>query len=343
MGGNVFRHTHTVRRLVKEEYYQYANSILDLIREATGPIKLHVTQAIESKEDFGDIDIIICGRDKRNLIENLLTIKEYPMQKNGDVTSFLFIDFQVDLIFTDESHYEYSCNYFDWNDLGNLVGRISKQLGFKHGHDGLYYVLRNDDRIIKEFLLTTSYLDVIHLLGLDKLKFKKGFDTYEDLFEFVLSSPYFNPEIFKLENLNNINRVRDRKRKTYNLFLKYIENKSYNKLDGFQRKLTYKEKEEFVFSKFPKIRQEVETLKFKVELENQIKERINGHIIMQIVPSAQGQRVGEYIKAIKELRPDLYSAQVLNYTEEEIHLGILTAIADYKKELRDQKNVQSNE
>ena len=64
---------------------------------------------------------------------------------------------------------------------------------------------------------------------------------------------------------------------------------------------------------------------------------------MQIVPSAQGQQVGEYIKAIKELRPDLYSAQVLNYTEEEIHLGILTAIADYKKELRDQKNVQSNE
>ena len=114
-------------------------------------------------------------------------------------------------------------------------------------------------------------------------------------------------------------------------------------MDGFQRKLTYKEKEEFVFSKFPKIRQEVETLKFKVELDNQIKERINGRIIMQLVPSAQGQRVGEYINAIKELRPDLYSAQVLNYTEEEIHLGILTAIADYKKELRDQKNVQSNE
>ena len=42
----------------------------------------------------------------------------------------------------------------------------------------------------------------------------------------------------------------------------------------------------------------------------------------------------EYIKAIKELRPDLYSSQVLNYTEEEIHLGILTAISEYNKKVR---------
>ena len=105
-------------------------------------------------------------------------------------------------------------------------------------------------------------------------------------------------------------------------------------MDGFQRKLTYKEKEEFVFSKFPKIRQEVETLKFKVELDNQIKERINGRIIMQLVPSAKGERVGEYIKAIKDRRPDLYSKEVLDMTQEEIHLGILIAILEHNKEVR---------
>ena len=296
--------------------------------------ELHVTQAIRSKEDFGDMDVIVKGSSKRVEVENFLTSSNYPFVKNGDVTSFLYKSFQIDLIFTNEDHYEYSCNYFDWNDLGNLVGRISKQLGFKHGHDGLYYVLRNDDRIIKEFLLSTSYLDIIHILGLDKLKFKQGFDSYEDLFEFVLSSPYFNPEIFKLENLNNINRVRDRKRKNYNLFLKYIEDKTYNKSDGFQRELTYEEKEKFVFKHFPKIYPEVVELKFKTELENQIKERINGRIIMQLVPSAKGERVGEYIKAIKERRPDLYSKEVLEMTEEEIHLGILTAISEHNKEVR---------
>lgn len=334
MGGNVFKSEYEVLRLEKNEYFKYVNEVMSLLSQFYSNKELHVTQAIRSKEDFGDMDVIVKGSSKRVEVENFLTSSNYPFVKNGDVTSFLYKSFQIDLIFTNEDHYEYSCNYFDWNDLGNLVGRISKQLGFKHGHDGLYYVLRNDDRIIKEFLLSTSYLDIIHILGLDKLKFKQGFDSYEDLFEFILASPYFNPEIFKLENLNNINRVRDRKRKTYNLFLKYIEDKDYNKLDGFQRKLTYEEKEKFVFRRFSKIYPEVRKLTLQVELENKIKEKINGRIIMQLVPSAKGERVGEYIKAIKDRRPDLYSKEVLDMTQEEIHLGILTAILEHNKEVR---------
>ena len=334
MGGNVFKHEYEVLRLEKNEYFKYVNEVMSLLSQFYTNKELHVTQAIRSKEDFGDMDVIVKGSSKRVEVENFLTSSKYPFVKNGDVTSFLYKSFQIDLIFTNEDHYEYSCNYFDWNDLGNLVGRISKQLGFKHGHDGLYYVLRNDDRIIKEFLLSTSYLDIIHILGLDKLKFKQGFDSYEDLFEFILASPYFNPEIFKLENLNNINRVRDRKRKTYNLFLKYIEDKDYNKLDGFQRKLTYEEKEKFVFRRFSKIYPEVRKLTLQVELENKIKEKINGRIIMQLAPSAKGERVGEYIKAIKDRRPDLYSKEVLDMTQEEIHLGILTAILEHNKEVR---------
>ena len=57
-------------------------------------------------------------------------------------------------------------------------------------------------------------------------------------------------------------------------------------------------------------------------------------LAMQLVPSAKGERVGEYIKAIKERRPDLYSKEVLEMTEEEIHLGILTAISEHNKEVR---------
>lgn len=324
MGGNVFKDTHTVRRLEKTEYWQYCEQVLKLILVTTGPISLHITQAIQAKEDFGDMDVIVKGRSKRSLIEDMLKEKGYPFQKNGDVTSFLYIDFQIDLIFTNEEHYNYSCNYFDWNDLGNLVGRMSKQLGFKHGHDGLYYVLRNDDRIIKEFLLSTDYLDIINILGLDKFKFKRGFVKYEDLFDFVISSPYFNSDSFKLENLNNINRVRDRKRKTYNMFLKYIAKKG---IEGKgTRKLTYEEKEAFVLDKFPGIRTELFALKAKIALDLKIKERINGRIIMSIFPGIEGKTVGSYIDTIKEKRPELYSEAILTMSEEEIHSAIKDAI-----------------
>lgn len=105
-------------------------------------------------------------------------------------------------------------------------------------------------------------------------------------------------------------------------------------MDGFQRKLTYEEKEKFVFRRFSKIYPEVRKLTLQVELENKIKEKINGRIIMQLAPSAKGERVGEYIKAIKDRRPDLYSKEVLDMTQEEIHLGILTAILEHNKEVR---------
>lgn len=337
MGGNIFVNSHKTRRLSREEYYQYLDDISKLLLSITGPISFHATTAIRAKEDFGDLDIIVKGCDKRLLIEKFLEGKGFPISKNGDVTSFLYIDFQVDLIFTNESHYKYSCHYFDWNDLGNLVGRVSKQLGFKHGHNGLYYVLRDDNRVIKEFLLSTEYLDIINILSLDKFKFKSGFDTYAELFDFIIASPYFNSDSFKLENLNNINRVRDRKRKTYNMFLKYIESKN---IEGKgTSKLSYEEKESFVLNKFPHIRHEVQELKDKVKLGNKVKERINGRIIMSLFKDIDGKTVGKYIDILKERRPDLYSEAVLNMTEEEVHLAILTTINEYKKDTKDTSNV----
>lgn len=337
MGGNIFVNSHTTRRLEKEEYNSYVKEVLDLLLSVNSSLSLHVTRAIRSKEDFGDLDIVVKGRNERYLIEDNLVRLGYPLSKNGDVTSFLYIDFQVDLIFTNESHYRYSCHYFDWNDLGNLVGRMSKQFGFKHGHNGLYYVLRDDNRVIKEFLLSTEYLDIINILGLDKFKFKSGFDAYEELFDFIIASPYFNSDSFKLENLNNINRVRDRKRKTYNMFLKYIESKN---IEGKgTSKLSYEEKESFVLNKFPHIRHEVQELKDKVKLGNKVKERINGRIIMSLFKDIDGKTVGKYIDILKERRPDLYSEAVLNMTEEEVHLAILTTINEYKKDTKDTSNV----
>lgn len=337
MGGNIFVNSHTTRRLEKEEYNSYVKEVLDLLLSVNSSLSLHVTRAIRSKEDFGDLDIVVKGRNERSLIEDSLGRLGYPLSKNGDVTSFLYIDFQVDLIFTNESHYKYSCHYFDWNDLGNLVGRMSKQFGFKHGHNGLYYVLRDDDRVIKEFLLSTEYLDIINILSLDKFKFKSGFDAYEELFDFIIASPYFNSDSFKLENLNNINRVRDRKRKTYNMFLKYIESKN---IEGKgTSKLSYEEKESFVLNKFPHIRHEVQELKDKVKLGNKVKERINGRIIMSLFKDIDGKTVGKYIDILKERRPDLYSETVLDMTEEEVHLAILTTINEYKKDTKDTSNV----
>src|SRR3546814_18901157 len=54
--------------------------------------------------------------------------------------------------------------------------------------------------------------------GLDQ-----GFETPEDIYSFVASSPFFSSDIFLLENRNAKARMRDKKRKMYMEFLLWCE------------------------------------------------------------------------------------------------------------------------
>lgn len=41
-------------------------------------------------------------------------------------------------------HFNTSLEYLNWNDLGNLIGRIAHKFGLKYGHKGLLYIIKND-------------------------------------------------------------------------------------------------------------------------------------------------------------------------------------------------------
>ena len=330
MGGNVFINTHNVVRLNKEDYNRYVNEISEHLHNI-GIKTFFPTQAIKDKEDFGDMDIIVSSTAETKSLALTWLHNFYPYQSNGEVVSFLYKSFQIDLIFIAEKSYNYACNYFSHNDLGNLLGRMAKQLGFKHGHEGLYYVQRDGDATLKEHLLSTNYLDILNILGLDKLKFMKGFDTYQDLFDFVMSSPYYNPEIFKLENLNNINRVRDRKRKTYNMFLQYSREREH--LYPSVPKLTKEERTEFVFNLYPKIRKEAEILQSEYDLKKLIASKTNGNFLMELIPELKGKELGQFIFYLKNNSIQLYSATVLTLSVEEIKDLVLSHYKEYRNVL----------
>lgn len=328
MGGNVFINTHNVVRLNKEDYNRYVNEISEHLH-SIGIKTFFPTQAIKDKEDFGDMDVIVSSNAETKSLALTWLHNFYPYQSNGEVVSFLYKRFQIDLIFIAEKSYNYACNYFSHNDLGNLLGRMAKQLGFKHGHEGLYYVQRDGDATLKEHLLSTSYLDILNILKLDKLKFKNGFENYQDLFDYVMSSPYYNPDIFKLENLNNTNRVRDRKRKTYNLFLKYAEEKKdlYPPIS----KLTKEDRTEFVFNLYPNLRKETEAIQAEYDLKKSIASKTNGNFLMELIPELKGKELGQFISYLKDNSVKLYSATVLTLSEEEIKDLVLYHYKEYKK------------
>ena len=148
---------------------------------------------------------------------------------NGGVFSFDVNDFQVDFILApDVETFHFAKSYFAWNDLGNFIGRTAHRLGFKYGHDGLKYVMRDEDDpsyVISEVFLTKDHDEALEFLGFSSHEHAMGFDTPEEIFEYAASSPYFSAASFMLSNRNHIARVRDRKRKMYNGCVEYYKEK----------------------------------------------------------------------------------------------------------------------
>lgn len=129
---------------------------------------------------------------------------------------------QVDLVRLDPGKMLFGAAYFSYNDACMLVGMIAHRLGLKFGHDGLWYVLRDGDHELGQFCLTDMPLKALRFLGFDADKFAQGFDTREEMFQWVIDSTFFHPDAFDPDNRNHRQRSRDAKREVYGEFTRQI-------------------------------------------------------------------------------------------------------------------------
>lgn len=261
MGGNATVQFGT-KRISKREYQVAYQAICDLMASAF-PANDHDVQYgdipyFADKSDFGDMDFLstVPPQFFEQLIETDLAKKigfeVVGKVKNGGVTSYALqysdsnavhepFSFQFDYIFSQPQDYQFTRNYFSYNDLGNLIGRVAAAYGYKFGFDGLFKktLLDNNNRILElsypitkhnmlpynhkiETLLTKDYDEALEFLGFDVDRYHKGFSSKQEIFEFVSSSTFFDPSYFALENRNHYQRVRDIKRTTYSEFLDYV-------------------------------------------------------------------------------------------------------------------------
>ena len=224
MGGNALKQTPT-RRYEAEEYHKWSSIVRGILQEMFPDNLCLVIPSYKNKESFGDCDILM---ESYGLPPNWVDmIKEEfmcrEMVKNGNVLSFGYRQLQYDIITVDDNHYNTAYNYFAYNDLSNLLGRVARKIGFKYGHDGLSYDFREGTEHFRNVVLLTDLKSILEALGYSYEEYMKGFNDLEDIFKFVVSSPFFSKDIFALENRNNAARTRDKKRKTYTEFLKWLE------------------------------------------------------------------------------------------------------------------------
>lgn len=311
MGGNAFPELKTVR-LDASEFHEFRLNLFEKLRELY-PRRFAYIPAYSTKESFGDLDILY---NKISPDEIHAALGHPPIFRNGPFTSFAVVlhddhidhspnpkprYFQVDFIRVNPEEMNSAYGYFSYNDLGNLMGRIAHRAGFKLGHKGLSYIVRekgNENHAVKEIVLTHDWETCLKFLGYDYNKWLKGFETLEDVFKYVAQNPLVSQKLFRLDQTNHAARVRDRKRKTYQEFLIWVGNTDNGV--PFEEKISKEVLRKLFFTRacvqFPHFKKEYDQLQKALEDARFFKSRFNGNIVRDIT-GLGGKDLGGFINS----------------------------------------------
>jgi len=321
MGGKAIKNT-PVRRFNRDEYLKLETEVLAQLRSDFPGRRVEAIQAYRSKPDFGDMDVLLQSDGltvdfPQYLLDTFASKEVVP---NGSVISFEHQEFQIDILLTPEKHFQTSANYFAWNDLGNLLGRVVHVHGrAKLGHQGLTFPFRNGDYMFEELDVETDWKVILPAFGYDYKTWEAGFDTPEDIFRFVVSSPYFSKDIYLLHNRNHKSRVRDAKRKTYSDFLLWIEQQPEGSLPAFVYPEDRFEMLPRLFEALPGFKEKYDAVQIRFLDHVRFQERFNGEYVAKLTGRTNAE-LGRLMKHLREQFPERDGQRqfVLKSTDDEV-------------------------
>ena len=326
MGGTALRQFGVEsKRMNLEEYHKLWEQVkkaFDVRFCMNHENEIHLLRTMKDKSDFGDMDVLVDSSMLPNNWADVLKeeFKSAAIYNNGDCVSFDVGGFQLDIIKAARHEFDAAKFYFDDQDKGNLCGKLSRRLGLKLGHDGLSYVFRNGDQVIEEIEVTTDPKTICELLGVSYKDHMNGFDELEDMFEWVAKSPYFDPNVFAFEEMNSIARIRDKKRKTYNLFLKWIADNKDTRNWDFKFNKDKNSYLPMLFVKFPKFRYNWYMTRYKMLDRIEFKRKFNGEIVREVT-GLFGKDLGEFMIANRD---EFNNDYVMTQSEDAIREKIQT-------------------
>ena len=213
----------------------------DFLVKHLAPIvnKVFIPHAVPGKKDHGDIDMVVVLKEM-SALEISQSLGSSVYHKNGNCFSF-GLPFnnnliQVDLIQSKEEYFDLQCQYQSWGDLGNLMGRVAVgALRLHYGWDRMFFRYRaqQDGEAAdinkgqfgswsKDYTITQNFSECMKILGYDESRFRSGFSSKKDIWDFVMSSKLAHPNHFIFENLDHENRSRNRERPNYVEFVQWV-------------------------------------------------------------------------------------------------------------------------
>jgi len=323
MGGKALKNTST-RRYERKEFDAISGELVEILNKTFK--RVGMPSFYRSKPSFGDADIVISMEDVDFNLHDYITNTFNPNEivHNGSCWSFDYKELQIDLITASAEDFESLYTYMCWNDCSNLIGKIAHGMGIKFGQQGLVYDHYFKGVNIGRVFISRDQKKILEFLGLSYDTYIKGFDELVEIFEFITASKYFNYEYVLLENLNKINRDRDKKRQTYQSFLDYIE-------DYIKRDIKHEFNEdksiylEMAKNEFPEASIELQIRKLEYEYckELLIKAKFNGGDVMRKY-DIKGKELGDAMTGFKQVISTIplhetYDEYIINNSVEQIY------------------------
>lgn len=319
MGGDTFPHLKT-RRYSRDEYKKVYEFILEKFSKYFD--KIEDTKSLPSKDSYGDIDLLYNSSSKVidwNDIQKEL--ESSVIAKSGPITSFAYKDeFQVDFIFCE--NYMWERFLMSYGGLFNLLGVCFRKNNMKLTQHGIYYIMRHEGKTEQYGTITLScdYNKCMDFIELDPETFEKEFDTEEQLFEYIINSPFLLILNYEDENIGvRRNLIRPLQKKCIE-WLTHEENKT--------RMKTFTKTPIEIMDFFEK-REEYETEKRKSRERKIIRDKFNGKIVGELTGLTK-QSLGDFIQYLKK-NPD-FESLVLTSKPEDVVEHILKTFRIYEQE-----------
>jgi hypothetical protein len=260
-----------------------------------------IVKNFTNKETHGDIDIICSSNNDINFDKLIkMVFKPVEIFHNGNCHSFDYDSTQIDLITCGNEDYETYKHYYDYG-FGNYFGKIAQSIGFKYGMEGLWinHFIGQQNKF--KIMVSKDFRKIYEFLGYDYNRFLKGFENIEDIYDFVMTSKYYTPHIFQIENLTKINRGRDVRRQSYMDFLTYSEGKGDHSEYNYQTSAIMKmSNEKTIKSVFPEVNIDLKfrELEYGVAKKRYINAKFNGKMIIDRY-GLTGKELGQAINKFK--------------------------------------------
>jgi len=191
VGGKLF----DLPRMPRDAYMQRERAVRACLERRLPAGAFGIPRWYGDKADFGDLDVIV-ARDAwaehgEEVIGELGIVERKSM---GRLQSTVYDGLQTDFFAVAADEVECMYTFMCFNDLGNLIGRLCRRFGLQWGEDGLAYVYRREpDAHYKAVLpVTRDFTRVCGFLQLDHAAWCTGFANLEEMFGWVIASPYFS-------------------------------------------------------------------------------------------------------------------------------------------------------